>query len=71
MSTPSIYIIESPSAISGNCLLGEGPTERAAWADAFGPKPWGPSAKRAAKAAWARTVTPEELEDIRTTRANA
>jgi hypothetical protein len=59
------FIIESPSAIGfRNCLIGSGDTEAAAWADAFGPKPWSPSAKRAARSAWAREVTPDELYDL-------
>jgi len=66
----STFIIETPSARSGNCLLGEGTSEAAAWADAFGPKPWGPSARRSARASWCREVDSEELEQLHEERAN-
>jgi hypothetical protein len=64
------FVIESVSGISGNCLLGEGETEAEAWTDAFGPKPWGPSAKRAKREAWVREVSSEELEELEENRAN-
>jgi hypothetical protein len=46
------YIIKTESGISGLCNLGDGPTEKAAWEDAYGPKPWTDSTKKAAKKAW-------------------
>ena len=59
------YIVESQSA-SGlrACLLGSGSTEAAAWADAFGPRPWTASTKRAAREAWVRAVSEDEFEKI-------
>jgi len=65
-----MFIIEAPSAISGNCLLGQGKTEKAAWEDAYGPKPWTAYTKRCAKQAWCREVTEDELEQIYINRAN-
>lgn len=65
------FIIETPSARSGNCLLGSGDTEKEAWEDAYGPKPWTSYVKKCARGAWSREVTPEELEEIRADRANA
>ena len=57
-----MFIIEKPSAISfRNCLLGQGETEKEAWEDAYGPKPWSPYVKKSAKGAWSREVTEEEL----------
>lgn len=66
------FIIEAPSARFGlgNCLLGEGDTESAAWADAFGPKPWSPSQKKSARNAWCRQVKEDELRDLEERRAN-
>jgi hypothetical protein len=46
------YIIKAESGISGTCNLGDGKTEKAAWEDAFGSKPWTDSQKRSAKKAW-------------------
>ena len=47
------FIIESASGVhSGNCVLGGGATKKEAWEDAFGPKPWGPFARKSAKKAW-------------------
>jgi len=51
------FVIESPSgAHYGNCIIGEGATEAAAWEDAFGPKPWTPYARKAARKAWSREI---------------
>jgi hypothetical protein len=62
------YVVLMPSAISDRlCLLGEGPTADAAMSDAYGPKPWPKSSKRAI----VRLVTEEELDDFKTARANA
>jgi len=54
------YIIKAESGIRGTCNLGDGNTEKAAWADAFGPKPWSDSTKRAAKKAWCVQVQSDE-----------
>ena len=54
------YIIKAESGISGLCNLGNGPTEKAAWEDAFGPKPWSNYQKRAAKRAWCVKVESDE-----------
>lgn len=60
-----MFVIESQSAYQfRNCLIGSGETEAAAWADAFGPKPWGPSAKKSARNAWVREVTQDEFYDL-------
>jgi len=56
----SKYVIKKVSGISGNCDLGEGPTEKAAWEDAFGPKPWTPYQKKSAKDAWVVKVDADE-----------
>jgi hypothetical protein len=59
------FIIETPSgARAGNCLIGSGNTEKEAWLDAYGPKPWTPYVKRCARQAWAREVTLEEFEQL-------
>lgn len=61
-----IHIIETPSGChAGNCIIGEGATEAAAWADAYGPKPWTDYVKRSAKKAWASTITRDDLETRR------
>ena len=66
------FVILAPSARFGhsNCFLGEGATESAAWADAYGPKPWTPYAKRCAKRAWCEAVDEAELADLHWFRAN-
>ena len=58
------YIITAESGISGTCNLGDGETPAAAWADAFGPKPWGDYQKRAAKKAWVHEVELEPGEPV-------
>ena len=63
------HVIEAESGSGGNCLLGEGTTWDAAWEDALGPKPWSLSIRRAAKKAWSRIVTAEELESLKTEQA--
>ena len=63
-----VFIIEAESAISGNCLLGEGNTEAEAWEEAFGPKPWTPYVTRTAKKAWCREVSFAQAEEIRLSR---
>jgi hypothetical protein len=54
------YIIKAESGISGLCNLGDGITEKAAWTDAFGPKPWSDSTKRFAKKAWCVKIESDE-----------
>jgi hypothetical protein len=55
------YIIKTISGLhSGTCNLGDGPTEKAAWEDAFGPKPWCDNRKRHAKKAWCVKVDSDE-----------
>ena len=56
-----IFVILKESGISGNCILGEGATEKAAWEDAYGPKPWTPYTKKSAKSAWVVQMTEEGL----------
>ena len=58
------FIILTPSAISGFCVLGEGETANEAWRDAYGPKPWPDYVKRSVKKAWVKQVTHEELFDL-------
>ena len=65
MEKQTKFVIEAPSAyLSKNCLLGEGDTPALAWADAFGPKPWGPHSKKSARAAWVLEVTLDELAEL-------
>lgn len=71
ITPPKTFVIQKVSGVSGNCLLGEGPTPAAAWADAFGPKPWSPGQKKSAKGAWISEVTDDELADLKEARANA
>lgn len=54
------YIIKAESGISGLCNLGDGKTEKEAWLDAFGPKPWSDYTKRCAKRAWCVKVESDE-----------
>ena len=55
------FIIEAKSgAHFGNCTLGEGKTEREAWEDAYGPKPWPSGVKKMSKVAWSRQVEDED-----------
>jgi hypothetical protein len=61
-----VFIIESQSGMSHRmCLLGEGATEKAAWEDAYGPKPWTAYVKKSAKNAQCREVTEDELFELR------
>jgi hypothetical protein len=50
------YVIKAVSGISGTCNLGDGPSEKEAWLDAFGPKPWSDWQKKSAKRAWCEKV---------------
>jgi hypothetical protein len=61
------YVIETPSgARHGNCLLGHGSTEKEAWEDAYGPKPWSDYVKKCARNAWVRELGPDEdIHDLR------
>jgi hypothetical protein len=55
------YIIKTKSGVhSGTCNLGDAATEKEAWEDAFGPKPWDEFAKRSAKKAWCEKVDSDE-----------
>jgi hypothetical protein len=55
------YIIKTESTFAGRtCNLGDGETEKAAWVDAFGPKPWSDYAKRNAKKAWCVKIESDE-----------
>lgn len=67
MPTTTVFAIQAPSAyrMGVNCLLGSGATEAAAWEDAFGPKPWTPSTRKAARNAWATSMTEEEFHNLR------
>jgi hypothetical protein len=58
----TIYIVTLPSAISyRQCVLGEGQTKAEAMEDAFGPKPWPQSARKAN----CYKVTRDELHQMR------
>ena len=57
------YVIKAVSSISGNCTLGDGLTEKEAWEDAYGPRPWSDCQKKSAKKAWCEEI--ESKEDIR------
>jgi len=59
------YIIKSESgAHYGTCNLGDGLTEKAAWEDAFGPKPWTKWQKQSAKKGWCVAEEMEEGEPV-------
>jgi hypothetical protein len=62
----TVYLIKSPSTCNplAECLLGHGADEPAAWVDAFGPKPWTASTKRAARRAFVRTVPAGEADEL-------
>ena len=64
INTNTTYVIESASAarVGGTCTLGQGPTEKAAWEDAIGPKPWTSWQKKTALRAWCRKL--EEGEEV-------
>lgn len=65
MNKDITYVIETVSgARFGNCLIGSGKTEKEAWLDAYGPKPWTPYVKQCAKNAWVREVTAAELYEL-------
>lgn len=56
------YEIQTTSAVHlGNCVLGRGNTEKEAWEDAYGPKPWSSYVKKSARKAW--VVTCEEAAE--------
>lgn len=59
-SMKETYIIKTVSGIQGTCNLGDGPTEKAAWLDAFGPKPWSDYTKKTAKKCWVEKVESDE-----------
>lgn len=55
------YIIKTTSGVhGGTCNLGDAATEKLAWEDAYGPKPWSDSTKRSAKKAWCEKVDSDE-----------
>jgi len=58
------YIVQAESGISGTCNLGDGETAKAAWEDAFGPKPWTDYQKKSAKKAWITEVEMEKDEPV-------
>jgi len=63
-----MFIIEKPSAVYylNNCVLGQGKTEKEAWEDAYGPKPWSTYTKKSARGAWAKQVNEEDyLNEVR------
>jgi hypothetical protein len=66
-TTPATtFVVQTESGVHrGTCILGEAATERAAWEDAFGPRPWSPSTRRAARNAWVSEMTEEQLNDVR------
>lgn len=66
-----MFAITKPSAISGICVLGQGETKTAAWADAFGPRPtWSGYTKQSAKNSDCIEVTQEELDAMHEASAN-
>tara|TARA_E500000081_G_C6030146_1_gene304312 strand:- start:197 stop:493 length:297 start_codon:yes stop_codon:yes gene_type:complete len=46
-----------------NRIIGDGPTKKAAWEDAYGPKPWPPYTKKTARNAWVEETTEEKAMD--------
>jgi hypothetical protein len=54
------YIIKTERTFISTINLGDGETQQAAWADAFGPKPWSDDAKRNAKNAWCVKIESDE-----------
>lgn len=55
------FVIMTVSGIYSNCTLGDGATEKEAWEDAFGPKPWTSWTKQTAKKAWCKEVDEEDI----------
>jgi hypothetical protein len=55
------YIIKTESGVhSGTCNIGDGATEKEAWEDAYGPKPWSDFSKKSAKKAWCEKTDSDE-----------
>ena len=52
------YIIKNTGAGGRVCILGDGPTKKAAWEDAYGP-----GGKKWAKGAWIEETTEEKAMD--------
>ena len=59
-----MFAITKPSAISGTCVLGQGETKKAAWEDAYGPKPWSSFNQKSARGADCIEVTEDELAEL-------
>ena len=59
----TMFIIEAESARAFHtCILGSGETEKEAWQDAYGPKPWTPYIRKCARKAWARELSEADYE---------
>lgn len=59
------FIVSKLSGVhAGSCIIGTGDTKEAALIDAYGPKPWGPYAKKSMRDACVREVTEEEFEEL-------
>lgn len=62
------FVILTPSALGFGrrpCFLGEGSSEKEAWLDALGPKPWTSWTKKVKRNAWCEEVSEDQLWDIR------
>lgn len=68
-----MYVIEGQSGINQfkKCVIGSGATEKEAWLDALGPKPWSDRSKKLKKiyvcrkleAAWNEKTCAENITD--------
>lgn len=59
-----VWVILGESAVNPfrHCVLGEGPTEKAAWEDAYGPE--GKKGRPRRTYVWADRITQEDLAEL-------
>jgi hypothetical protein len=57
------YVIKATGAGLLARIIGEGPTKKAAWEDAYGPKPWPPYTKKSARNAWVEETTEDKARE--------
>ena len=60
-----VWVILAESGVNRfrHCILGEGPTEKAAWEDAYGPE--GKKARPRRTYVWSDRISQEELANLR------
>ena len=62
----TVFIVEKESGVNiwRMCILGSGPSAKAALEDAYGPKPWSAYTKKSAKSAIVREISVDEYNRL-------